>query len=177
MKRRTDLPELLAPAGDMEALQAAVAAGADAVYVGGKSFGARAFAKNFDIDELSRAVRYCHLFGVRLYVTVNTLLFDKELSGVGEYIKELYRIGVDAIIVQDLAVMKIAAKVAPKLELHASTQMSIHNTLGADVAYNMGAVRVVLARELPARTCARAGARWPARRPGFRPVWSGKDRT
>ena len=148
MKRRTDLPELLAPAGDMDALQAAVAAGADAVYVGGKSFGARAFAKNFDIDELSRAVRYCHLFDVRLYVTVNTLLFDKELSGVGEYIRELYRIGVDAIIVQDLAVMKIAAKVAPKLELHASTQMSIHNTLGADVAYNMGAVRVVLAREL-----------------------------
>ena len=82
MKRKEMLPELLAPAGSFEALVAAVAAGADAVYVGGRRFGARAFAKNFDVDELSRAVSYCHLHGVRLYVTVNTLIEDREMGEV-----------------------------------------------------------------------------------------------
>ena len=95
MFRKNTLPELLAPAGDMECLYAAVAAGADAVYVGGKRFGARAFAKNFDIDELSRAVAYCHLHNVRLYVTLNTLIEDKEMAEAVEYAASLYRIGVD----------------------------------------------------------------------------------
>lgn len=148
MKRKTALPELLAPAGDMECLYAAVAAGADAVYVGGKRFGARAFAKNFDIDELSRAVVYCHLHGVKLYVTLNTLIEDKEMAEAVEYAAELYRIGVDALIVADLGVMSVIRRQVPALELHASTQMSVHNTPGAAEAARLGAARVVVAREL-----------------------------
>lgn len=148
MKRKQPLPELLAPAGDFSALLAAVCGGADAIYVGGKSFGARAYAKNFDIEELSRAVIYCHLHGVKLYVTVNTLLFDKEVKTLIDYLRELYRIGVDAIISADLGVIKIAREILPDLEIHGSTQMSVHNSLGADTAYALGCERVVLAREL-----------------------------
>lgn len=148
MKRGERLPELLAPAGDFECLIAAVAAGADAVYVGGKSYSARAYAKNFDIDELERAVAYCHLHGVRLYVTLNTLLYDRELSGAVEFARELYRIGVDALIVADLGLIRLLRSVLPELELHGSTQMSVHNTDGANAAYDLGCKRVVLAREL-----------------------------
>ncbi len=148
MFRLNRLPELLAPAGDMECLYAAVAAGADAVYVGGKRFGARAFAKNFDIDELSAAVKYCHLQGVKLYVTLNTLIEDREMAEAVEYAAELYRIGVDALIVCDLGVMNEIRRYVPDLELHASTQMSVHNTLGVREAGYFGATRVVLAREL-----------------------------
>lgn len=147
--RRTDkLPELLSPAGDFECLVAAVAAGADAVYVGGKRFGARAYAKNFEIEELSRAVEYCHLHGVRLYVTVNTLLHDDEMLSALEYCKELYRIGVDAVIAADLGLISLLTELCPGLEIHGSTQMSVHNTVGADTAYGLGCKRVVLAREL-----------------------------
>lgn len=148
MYRKNNLPELLAPAGDMECLYAAVAAGADAIYVGGKRFGARAFAKNFEIDELASAVEYCHLHGVKLYVTLNTLIEDKEMADAVEYAAELYRIGVDALIVADLGVMSAIRRYVPDLELHASTQMSVHNTLGAAEAVRLGASRVVLAREL-----------------------------
>ena len=148
MKRKTKLPELLAPAGSFECLLAAVEAGADAVYVGGKKFGARAYAKNFDLDELSSAVRYCHLHGVKLYVTVNTLVLDLEMRDVVEYAAKLWSIGVDALIISDLGALAEIKKHVPDLELHASTQMSIHNTAGADAAYEMGCVRAVLAREL-----------------------------
>ncbi len=148
MKRKNKLPELLSPAGNMRALYAAVAAGADAVYVGGKSFGARAFAQNFDIAELAEAVRYTHLFGVKLYVTVNTLVYDVELTELSDYLAELWRIGADAIITADLGVIKEARRRVPKLPIHASTQMSVHNTLGADTAASLGCERVVLAREL-----------------------------
>ncbi len=148
MKRKSRLPELLSPAGDMRALYAAVAAGADAVYVGGKSFGARAFAKNFDTEELAYAVRYTHLFGVKLYVTVNTLVYDIEMSALSEYLVELWRIGVDAIITADLGVIAEARRRVPGLAIHASTQMSVHNTPGADTAAELGCERVVLAREL-----------------------------
>ncbi len=151
MFRKNKLPELLAPAGDMTCLYAAVAAGADAVYVGGKRFGARAFAKNFDMDELSAAVRYCHLHGVRLYVTLNTLIEDKEMADAVDYAAELYRIGVDALIVADLGVMAAIRRHIPALELHASTQMSVHNTLGVAEAEALGATRVVVARELSLR--------------------------
>lgn len=147
--RKNKLPELLSPAGDMECLYAAVAAGADAVYVGGKRFGARAFAKNFDIDELSSAVNYCHLHGVKLYVTLNTLIEDKELSEAVEYAATLYSIGVDALIVADLGVCAAIRRCVPGLELHGSTQMSVHNTDGAVAAAELGMSRVVLARELP----------------------------
>lgn len=148
MKRKEKLPELLSPAGDFECLVAAVAAGADAIYVGGKRFGARAYAKNFDIEELSRAVSYCHLHGVRLYVTVNTLVFDREMKELVEYAKELYRIGVDALIIADVGAIAEIRRRIPGLELHASTQMSVHNLLGADAAAELGCSRVVLAREL-----------------------------
>ena len=148
MRRKDKLPELLAPAGDFECLVAAVKGGADAVYVGGKSFGARAFAKNFEIDELARAVVYCHIHGVRLYVTLNTLLTDGELEGAVEFATELYRIGVDALIVCDLGLVRLLRLRLPDMELHASTQMSVHNSLGADEAYRMGCTRVVLAREV-----------------------------
>ena len=148
MYRKNNLPELLAPAGDMECLYAAVAAGADAIYVGGKRFGARAFAKNFDIDELSSAVRYCHLHGVKLYVTLNTLIEDKEMEDAVQYAASLYRIGVDALIVCDLGVIAAIHRHVPDLELHASTQMSIHNTYGVNMASEMGISRAVVAREL-----------------------------
>ena len=148
MFRKNNLPELLAPAGDMECLYAAVAAGADAIYVGGKRFGARAFVKNFDMDELAVAVRYCHLHGVKLYVTLNTLIEDKEMAEAVEYAAELYRIGIDALIVADLGVIAAIRRYVPELELHASTQMSVHNSLGVTEAARLGASRVVVAREL-----------------------------
>ena len=148
MFRKNNLPELLAPAGDMECLYAAVAGGADAIYVGGKRFGARAFAKNFDITELASAVEYCHLHGVKLYVTLNTLIEDKEMADAVEYAAELYRIGIDALIVADLGVIAAIKRHIPGLELHASTQMSAHNTAGVEFAEKLGASRVVVAREL-----------------------------
>lgn len=147
MYRKTELPELLAPAGDFSCLIAAVKGGADAIYVGGKRFGARAFAKNFDIDELRRAVNYCHLHGVKLYVTLNTLIEDIELREAVEYAAELYRIGVDALIVCDVGVISAIRRHIPDLELHGSTQMSVHSTDGVIAAHKMGISRVVLARE------------------------------
>ena len=148
MRRNTRLPELLAPAGDFEALIAAVKAGADAIYIGGKSFSARAFAKNFDLDEISLAVKYTHLHGVRLYVTINTLVYDKELPLAIEYAGELYKRGVDAIIAADVGLIRAIRKYVPSLEIHASTQMGIHNSYGANEAAELGCERVVLAREV-----------------------------
>ncbi len=148
MRRRTELPELLAPAGDMRALVAAVCAGADAVYIGGKAFGARAYARNFDIEEIKAAVEYCHLFGVRLYVAVNTLVYDKEMSALSDYALELWRVGVDAVICADLGAISEMRRRVPGLELHASTQMSVHSTEGALAAASLGCKRVVPAREL-----------------------------
>lgn len=151
MKRKCELPELLAPAGNYDSLIAAVAGGADAVYVGGEAFGARAYAKNFNMDELSRAVRYTHLHGVKLYVTVNTLVYDREMESLSDYIAELWRIGVDALITADLGVIKEIKSRTPNFPIHASTQMSVHNTYGADAAAALGCERVVLARELSSK--------------------------
>lgn len=148
MRRKAALPELLAPAGNIECLYAAVAAGADAVYVGAKRFNARAYAGNFDTEELRLAVEYCHLYGVKLYVTLNTLLFDKELPDALSLVGELYSLGVDALIVADLGLIRLVRERYPDFELHASTQLSVHNTPGADAAYRLGCSRVVLAREL-----------------------------
>ena len=148
MKRKNALPELLAPAGSFECLEAAIAAGADAVYIGGKRFGARAYAENFDTGAISRAVTLCHLHGVKLYVTVNTLVYDREMEDVVEYARELYLLGVDALIVADLGAVREIRRAVPDLELHASTQMSVHNSLGAEEASRLGCSRVVLAREL-----------------------------
>ncbi len=142
------LPELLAPAGSPEAFQAAIAAGADAVYLSGRQFGARKFARNFSDDEIKEAVCSAHTQGVRVYVTVNTLIHDRELSGVAEYLVWLYAIGVDAVLVQDLGIAALAKKLAPGLTLHASTQMTIHSADGVKWAAEQGFSRVVLAREL-----------------------------
>ena len=150
MRRKDKLPELLSPAGDMQCLCAAVKGGADAIYVGGKAFGARAYAKNFSIEELSAAVKYCHLHGVKLYVTVNTLVYDKELEELSDFVSELWRVGVDAVITADLGAISEIKRRVPGMPIHASTQMSVHNTEGADAAFMLGCERVVVARELSA---------------------------
>ncbi|MDF2570494.1 MAG: Peptidase family [Sporomusa sp.] len=141
--------ELLAPVGSKEALVAAIESGADAVYLGGKMFGARHYAPNFTDDELAEAVRFAHLRGVVVFVTVNTLLDDSEITALVGYLRHLYDIGVDAIIVQDIGVAVVAKKVVPNLPLHASTQMTAHNLEGVNFLADMGFERVVLARELP----------------------------
>jgi U32 family peptidase len=142
------LPELLAPAGSPEALIAALAAGADAVYLSGKRFGARKFAANFDETALAKAIDYAHLRGAKVYVTVNTLIRDDELFDVARYLLRLYEMGADAVLIQDLGVATLARQLVPDLELHASTQMTIHNREGAAFAARMGFKRVVLAREV-----------------------------
>ena len=145
---KTALPELLAPAGSPEAFRAAVAAGADAVYLSGKRFGARKYAANFSDKEIEEAVRYAHSYGIRVYVTVNTLIHDRELDGVLEYLLWLWSIGVDAVLVQDTGLAALAREYLPSLVLHASTQMTIHNSEGVRWAAEQGLSRVVLAREL-----------------------------
>ena len=141
--------ELLSPAGNMDALIAAVEAGADAVYLAGQMFGARAFAGNFTNDELIEAVRYCHLYGVKVYVTCNILIYEHEVENFLNYVEFLHKIMVDAIIIQDLGMLSLVHKTFPNLELHASTQMHIHNLDGVIMAKKLGCKRVVLARETP----------------------------
>ena len=142
------IPELLAPAGSPEALRAAVAAGADAVYLGGRRFGARRFASNFSEEDLAAGVDYAHSHGVKVYVTVNTLLRDRELEDAADFLVTLYRMGVDAVLVQDPGLVELARNVVPGLELHASTQMTILTREGVRWAQEHGLSRVVLAREL-----------------------------
>lgn len=139
--------ELLAPAGSFDALQAAINAGADAIYLGGRSFGARQYASNFDNEELIKAVDLAHLYRVKIYVTVNTLVDNYELPDLVDYLQFLELIGIDAIIVQDIGVVELAKQVAPNLPIHASTQMSIMNSAGIEFAEKLGIKRVVLARE------------------------------
>ena len=140
--------ELLAPAGSMESLIAAVQNGADAVYLGGKSFNARQFAGNFSDEELERAIDYCHERGVKVYVTVNILLKDEEFKDLPSVAEGLYNYGADALIIQDLGVGECIRRMLPEIELHASTQMTAHNLQGVNLLYNLGYKRVVLSREL-----------------------------
>ena len=147
MRRKVSLPELLSPAGSPEALLAAVAAGADAVYLGGRH-SARAYAKNFDAEALRDAVRYAHLHGVKVYIALNTLMFDRELPAFLTYAEEVAATGVDAAIVADRGVMALLSRHIPTLPLHASTQAFIHNTDTANYYASLGATRVVAAREL-----------------------------
>ena len=140
--------ELLSPAGDFESLKMAVHAGCDAIYLGGKHFGARAFSKNFDNDEIIEAINYCHLYGVKVYVTVNTLIYEEEIDEVVNYIDFLYKNRVDAILVQDLGLASIIRSMFPNLELHASTQMNIHTIKQLKLLKELGFKRVVLAREV-----------------------------
>jgi putative protease len=146
---RAGLPELLAPAGSPEALRAAIAAGADAVYLSGKRFGAREYAASFSDTEIREGIRLAHARGVRVYVTVNTLIHDRELAGIADELVGLYAAGTDAVLVQDIGVAALAREIVPDLALHASTQMTIHNTDGVCWAAEQGFSRVVLPRELP----------------------------
>ena len=141
--------ELLSPAGSMEALRAAVCNGADAVYLGADVFNARGGARNFTPEELPEAVRYCHVRGVQVHLTLNTLVTDREMQKLAGLIASAARAGVDAFIVQDLGVLALCRQIAPQIALHASTQMSIHSLEGVRQAAALGVSRVVLARELP----------------------------
>lgn len=140
--------ELLAPAGNFECLTAAVQNGADAVYFSGKTFGARSYANNFDCMELEKALDYCHLRNCKAYITVNTLVFDKEFEELSNYLLFLSKAGADAVIVQDLGVVALILEKYPELPIHASTQMSVHNSAGVKALEEHNIKRVVLAREL-----------------------------
>lgn len=141
-------PELLSPVGSMEALKAAVQNGADAVYMGGQRFNARQYASNFDDRELAQAIEYAHLRWVRVYITFNILMADEELEQAVKYLEYLYRVGADAVIVQDLAIAALAGEYFPGLQVHASTQMTVYNAEGVLLLRDMGVDRVVAAREL-----------------------------
>ncbi|MFR3259313.1 MAG: DUF3656 domain-containing U32 family peptidase [Oscillospiraceae bacterium] len=146
--------ELLAPAGSMEALRAAVCNGADAVYLGADTFNARMNARNFSAADLQEAVVYCHVRGVKVHLTLNTLVLDREMPRAAELIRLASSCGVDAFIVQDLGVVSLCRQLAPDVPIHASTQMSIHSLEGVMEAAALGCSRVVLARELPAEEIA-----------------------
>ena len=141
-------PELLCPAGDMEKLKMAVLYGADAVYLAGTSFGMRSFTGNFTAEELPEAVRFAHSHGVRVHAAVNTMPRNNEAAQLPEYLRSLDAAGVDALILADLGVFTMAGKYAPNCERHVSTQQSIGNYACAQAWYDLGAQRVVLAREL-----------------------------
>ena len=146
--RREEI-ELLAPAGSYEGFEAAIGAGADAVYVGGAAFGARAYAKNFGEEELLRAIDTAHIHGRKLYLTVNTLLKNRELSEqLYDYLLPYYKEGLDAVIVQDMGVFKMIREMFPGMHLHASTQMTVTGPEGMKFLEEQGASRVVTAREL-----------------------------
>src|SRR4051812_41201242 len=149
--KATEHPELLAPAGDWDCVRAAVANGADAVFFGLPKFNARLRAHNFTEAELPEVVAFCHRHGVKAYVTFNTLVFTAELEAAAEYLRLLNRAGVDALIVQDVGLVRLAAEITPELPIHASTQMTITSPEGAEFARELGVQRTVLARELSLR--------------------------
>ncbi|WP_449240699.1 peptidase U32 family protein [Desulfoscipio gibsoniae] len=141
-------PEILAPAGSPEKLKYAIAYGADAVYLGGTGFGLRAAAANFDLPSMARAVEYAHRHGVRVYVTLNIFAHHRDIDALPPYIKELARLGVDAVIVSDLGVLSLVRELAPALKVHISTQANTTNWRTARLWETLGAGRIVLAREL-----------------------------
>ena len=147
MRERTK-PELLAPAGDFERLRMAVLYGADAVYLAGTAFGMRSFAGNFAPEELPGAVAFAHSHGVRVHVTVNTMPRNHEVSCLPAYLEQLQEAGVDALILADMGAFSLAGKYAPRCERHVSTQASVANYVCAGAWYDLGAKRVILAREL-----------------------------
>lgn len=140
--------ELLSPVGDFECLKAAVQNGADSVYFGGSLFNARASASNFDSDELKKAIGYCTVRNVKTHLTLNTLLEDSEFDEAVNLAVDAYKLGIDALIVQDIGLAKYLINLLPDLPIHASTQMSIHNLEGALEAEKLGFKRAVLSREL-----------------------------
>lgn len=140
--------ELLAPAGNIEAFYGAIHAGADAIYLGGDKFGARAYADNFTTEELIHCIRYAHIFGRRVYLTVNTLVKDKEWDQLYAYIRPFYEAGLDGVIIQDIGVFLYLKEHFPGMELHVSTQMTLTGSYGAEYMKQLGACRIVPAREL-----------------------------
>ncbi len=147
-KTKMAMPELLAPCGSLDALTAAVEGGADAVYFGGTVFNARMNAKNFDRADIRSAVGYCHENGVKAYVTLNTQIYDRELKSALDHAAFLYESGADALITADMGLSSLIKKYIPELELHASTQATVHNLAGAEKLYDLGFNRVVGAREM-----------------------------
>ena len=143
------MTELLSPVGNMECLKAAINAGCDAVYLAGINFGARSFAGNFSNEELIEAINLCHLMGVKVYVTVNTLIYDSEVDRFIKYIDFLHTNNVDAVIMQDIGMIDLVRKTYPNLIIHVSTQAHIHNLEGAKLCEKLGVKRIVLARETP----------------------------
>lgn len=154
-------PEVLAPAGDLERLTAAVDYGADAVYLGGKSFGMRAAPQNFTCEQLEEAVKMCHSRGVKVYLTCNTLPRNDEIPYFQQFMEEAKQCDVDAVIVADLGLLSLVKKYAPHMEIHMSTQTGIVNYVTANELYNMGAKRIVLARELSLEEIAEIRAKTP----------------
>ena len=139
--------ELLAPAGNLEIFKGVIESGADAVYVGGSMFGARAYANNFSEEELLRAIDEAHIHGKQLYLTVNTLLKEEELEAqLYDYLRPYYEQGLDAVIVQDMGAFQFIREYFPKMDIHTSTQMTICNRYGAEMMKELGATRVVIAR-------------------------------
>ena len=140
-------PELLAPAGDLDSFYAAIKGGCDAVYIGGLNFGARAYCKNFNNEEMIEAIKYAHLYGVKVFVTVNTMITEMLVKPFIEYIDFLHHNNVDGIIISDIGMIDYLRKTYPNLDIHASTQMNIHNLEGAKFLESLGLKRIVLARE------------------------------
>lgn len=142
------MKELLSPAGDIEGLKAAIFNGADAVYISGKNFGARKYAKNFTKEELKEAISLAHLYNVKVYITVNTVIYENEINEFLNYINYLYLIGADSIIIQDIGMIHLIRKKLPDFEIHISTQGNNCNDYTLKYYKNLGVKRVVLAREL-----------------------------
>lgn len=162
MTEKTRKPELLAPAGDLERLRMAVLYGADAVYLAGEAFGMRAFAGNFSQEELPRAVAFAHDHGVRVHVTVNTMPRNNEADALPAYLERLQDAGADALILADLGAFTMAGRYAPRCERHVSTQAGVTNYAAARAWYDLGASRVILARELSLEEIREIRAKTPA---------------
>lgn len=159
MTRMKNKPELLAPAGNMEKCKIALRYGADAVYLGGKMFGLRAFANNFSIEEIAEAAAYAHGLGKKVYVTVNIFAHNEDLTRLPDYLLELQQAGVDALLISDLGVWNVARQTVPEMPLHVSTQANTSNWAAVQAWKALGAERVVLARELSLEEIREIGAR------------------
>ncbi|MGN0436345.1 MAG: peptidase U32 family protein, partial [Wujia sp.] len=149
MKSNHSIPEILAPCGSYDILVAAISAGADACYIGGSKFGARAYAENLGSDSVIKAIDYAHIHNTKLYLTLNTLLKQTELTELYDYLLPYYTNGLDAVIVQDLGVFFLVKEMFPDLAVHCSTQMNINSVHAARFMKQQGADRVVTAREMP----------------------------
>ncbi len=161
MKNDIIIPELLCPAGDLDRLKTAVDFGADAVYIAGKEFGMRTASKNFDFSELKEGIDYAHKFGKKVHITCNTIPHEDEMERLPEYLTALNDLGADAVIASDLGTISLVKKYAPNCELHISVQSGTVNSVTANEFYNMGAKRVVLARELSLEEIATIRAKTP----------------